>query len=382
VSSLSQTSRFGVFTTGLWYEFASTNRYLYPTNPYTRTFASLPSYREYFTTNSYQPFAEYSYRAIPRLTLTGGLKYAYYNQNYTQYADNGKTIGTPPNGAPAVYNDAGYSSFLPDASANYRIQQNWSVYAQFAQGSVIPPSSVFDVKSGKVETLPSPARTTAYQAGTVLKSKRVMFDADVYRIKFQNAYTSYTPPNGSPIYYLNPDSITLGTEMELNVSLTSGLSLYSNGTVGQAQYTGTNVPSGLWVANTPAYTEGLGLTYQQRNFDLGIFQKEIGPMWQDNKSYHNQVAINPFDTVHLFLNYTIRNNTRFDQTKIGLSFNNLFNAENTIGVTPASAAVPLLVGGANSTYLATTAQSNSDLLTLTPGRSVMVSITFGLQKKR
>jgi iron complex outermembrane receptor protein len=382
VSSLSQTSRYGVFTTGLWYEFASTNRYLYPTNPYTRTFGRLPSYREYFTTSSYQPFTEYSYRAIPRLTLTGGFKYAYYNQNYTQYADNGKTIGTPPNGAASVYNDAGYSSFLPDASANYRIQQNWSVYAQFAQGSVIPPSSVFDVKSGKVETLPSPARTTAYQAGTVLKSKRVMFDADVYRIKFQNAYTSYTPPNGSPIYYLNPDSITLGTEMEMNVSLTSGLSLYSNGTVGKAQYTGANVPSDLWVANTPAYTEGLGLTYQQRNFDLGIFQKEIGPMWQDNKSYHNQVAINPFDTVNLFLNYTIRNNTRFDQTKISLSFNNLFNAENIIGETPGSAAVPLVVGGANSTYLATTAQSNSDLLTLTPGRSVMVSITFGLQKKR
>jgi hypothetical protein len=35
-------------------------------------------------------------------------------------------------------------------------------------------------------------------------------------------------------------------------------------------------------------------------------------MWSDNKSYHNQVAINPFDTVDLFLNYTIRNNTRFD----------------------------------------------------------------------
>ena len=116
VTSISQTSHLGVFTAGLWYEWASTNRYLYPTDPYTRTFGSLPSYREYFTTNSYQPFAEYSYRAIPRLTLTAGFKYAYYNQNYIQYADNGKTIGTPPNGAPFVTNDAGYHSFLPDAS--------------------------------------------------------------------------------------------------------------------------------------------------------------------------------------------------------------------------------------------------------------------------
>jgi iron complex outermembrane receptor protein len=382
VSSISQTSAYGVFTTGIWYEWASTNRYLYPTNPFTRAFGSLPSYREYFTTNSYQPFAEYSYKAIPRLTLTGGFKYAYYTQDFTQYPDNGKTIGTPPAGASTVFNHAGYSSPLPDASASYRIMNNWSAYAQFAQGSVIPPSSVFDVKSGAVETLPKPARTTAYQAGTVLKLKRIMFDGDVYRIKFQNAYTSFTPPNGAPIYFLNPDSITIGGELETNVSLTRGLSLYANGSVGRAQYTGAGVPSGLWVANTPSYTQGLGLTYQQRNFDLGVFQKRIGPMWNDNKAYHNQVAIDPFTMVNLFLNYTIRNNTRFDQTKIGLSFNNLLNSENTIGVTPANAAIPVSIGGVNSTYLANTTSAGGDLLTLTPGRSVMLSVTFGLQHKR
>jgi iron complex outermembrane receptor protein len=382
VSSVSQTSRFGVFRTGMWYEWASTNRYLYPTNPLTRAFGSLPNYREYFTTSSYQPFAEYSYQAIPRLTLTGGFKYAYYNQTFTQYPDNGKTIGTPPGGAGTVQNTGSYHSVLPDAAINYRLKTNWSAYAQFAQGSVIPPSSVFDVKSGAVETLPKPARTTAYQVGTVLKLKRVMFDADFYRIKFQNAYTSFTPPNGSVIYFLNPDSNTLGGEMEANVSLTRGLSLYANGTVGQAQYTGADVPSGLWVANTPSYTQGLGLTYQQRNLDFGIFEKRIGPMWNDNKSFHNQVAIEPFNLVNLFMNYTVRNNTIFDQTKIGLSFNNLLDARDTIGVTPANSAIPASIGGINSTYLATTTPAGGDLLTLTPGRSIMLSITFGFQPKR
>jgi iron complex outermembrane recepter protein len=209
-----------------------------------------------------------------------------------------------------------------------------------------------------------------------------MFDGDVYHIKFQNAYTSFTPPNWAPIYFLNPDSITIGGELETNVSLTRSLSLYANGSVGHAQYTGAGVPSGLWVANTPSYTQGLGFTYQQRNFDLGIFQKRIGPMWNDNKSYHNQVAIDPFTMVNLFLNYTIRNNSRFDQTKIGLSFNNLLNSENTIGVTPANAAVPVSIGGVNSTYLANTTPAGGDLLTLTPGRSVMLSVTFGLQRNR
>lgn len=383
VSSISQTSRWGVFRAGLWYEWADTWRYLYPTNPFTRAFASLPNYREYFVTNSYQPFVEYSYVAIPKLTLTGGFKYAYYNQSFNQYPDNGKTIGTPPNGAPYVQNTGAYSSPLPDASANYRIMPNWSVYAQFAQGSVIPPSSVFDVKSGAVETLPKPARTTAYQLGTVVKLPRVMFDADFYRIKYQNAYSSYTPPGGAPIYYLNPDSVTIGTEMETNVSLARGLSAYANGSVGQAQYTGTGVPSGLWVANTPAYTQGAGLTYQQaRGLDLGIFQKLVGPMWNDNKSFHNQVPIATFDTVNMFLNYTVHNGSRFDQTKFSLSFNNLFDSKDILGVTPSAAAVPVSVGGVNSTYLATTTAGGGDLLTLTPGRSVMFSVTFGLQGKR
>lgn len=76
----------------------------------------------------------------------------------------------------------------------------------------------------------------------MLKLSCVMFDADVYRIKFQNAYTSFTPPGGLPIYYLNPDSITIGGEMETNVAVTRDLSVFASGSVGQAEYTGSGVP--------------------------------------------------------------------------------------------------------------------------------------------
>lgn len=380
--TISQTSRYGIFRAGLWYEWATTHRYLYPTNPLTRQFGSLPGYREDFTTSSYQPFAEYQYMAIPKLTMTAGFKFAQYVQNLKQFADNGKTIGAPPNGAAAVYNNGSYNSPLPSFAANYRIKPIWSAYVQFSQGSVIPPSSVFDVQSGTVQTLPNPAKASAYQGGTVLKLKRVMFDGDVYRIKFQNAYTSFTPPGGAPIYFLNPDSVTLGAEMETNVAITRDLSAYANGSFGRAEYTGSGVPRGLWVANTPSYTQGTGLTYQQRNLDLGIFQKLIGPMWSDNKSFHNQAAIDPFNMVNMFLNYTVRNHTRFDQTKVGLSFNNLLDSRNTIGVTPANAAVPGVVNGVKSTYFATTTPSGGDLLTLTPGRSIMLSVTIGLQREK
>jgi iron complex outermembrane recepter protein len=92
--------------------------------------------------------------------------------------------------------------------------------------------------------------------------------------------------------------------LETNVNIVRGLSFYGNGTLGRATYTGTGVPSGLWVTNTPSNTQGYGVTYQAKNLDLGIFDKRIGPQWNDNAAYHNQIHTDSFSLVNLFL--TIR----------------------------------------------------------------------------
>jgi iron complex outermembrane receptor protein len=88
-------------------------------------------------------------------------------------------------------------------------------------------------------------------------------------------------------------------------------------TVGKATCVGTGVPSDLWVADTPLCTQGAGFTYQQRNVDLGLFEKRIGAMWNDNGACHNQAKTRPFNLLNVFLNYTIRNHTHFDQTHLG-----------------------------------------------------------------
>ena len=377
-STLSQTSQYGVFRTGLWYNWSTTNRFQFPSDPTTGMDQVLPNFHERYYTNIYQPFAEYEYHATRKLTVTGGLKLAHYNQSFTQFADDGKVVGNL-GGAPSITNEAGYSSWLPSVDANYRIKNNWSVYGQFSKGSIIPPTSVFDVTDGRVGNLPKPTGVSTYQTGSVLKLRRVMVDGDAYYIKFQNAYSSFTPTDGSDtIYFLGPDSITKGIELETNINITQGLSFYANGTVGRATYTGTGVPSGLWVTNTPSNTQGYGLTYQNKNLDLGIFDKRIGPQWNDNGSYHNQIYTDSFSLVNLFFNYTVRNSSRFDHTKIGLSFNNLLNTHDIVGVVPAGTPVPeTLPDGTQSSYIATTAISGGDQLTQTPGRSVMLTITFG-----
>lgn len=380
ITSLSKVSRYGVFRTGMWYEWATTDRHQTPSDPLTRTNDVLPNFREQFWTNSYQPYAEFEYHATPALTLTAGFKWAHYAQDLKQYADNGKTVGSL-GGAAYTTHSAGYNSYLPSVDANYRIRPNWSVYGQFSTGSVIPPSSVFDVTGAVVSTLPKPTGAKSYQGGTVIKLRRATLNGDYYYINFDNVYTSSPDPNNpSATSYSQAGSTTAkGMEAEANLYLYKGLSLYANGTAGSARYSSQSV-NGVanpnydrWVASTPGNTEGLGLTYQQKYLDFGIFNKRVGSMWNDGgkgSTVINQyVPIDAFNMTNLFFNVTMRKGSFFDQSKLRLSFNNLFDQRGVTSLTPA------LTG---ATYKA----DPGDTLGLLAGRSVTVSFVIGLSPRR
>ncbi len=374
----SQVSKYGIFRTGLWYEWATTNRFQIPSDPLTLVDTALPNFHERFNTNSYQPFAEYEYHVTQKFTLTAGFKYAYFNQGLTQYQDNTKIVGclggvltggktgTCVGGVPSVNHSAGYNSYLPSAEANYHIMNNWSVYGQFSKGTIVPPSSVFDVAGGNVETTPKPTGVSTYQGGTVLKLKQLTLNLDAYYTKFQNAYNVIPDSNNTNAfdYVAAGDSVTKGFEAEVNVYITRGLSFYANGTAGKANYVNT----GLWVANTPANTEAFGLTYQQKHFDFGIFDKRVGPMWNDlslsSGAVANQVIpINPFSVTNVYFNYVLRNGSRFEQTKFRFSVNNMLNQRGIVGDQQAFATTATYVVG------------NGDLLTLLPGRSFTLTIS-------
>ncbi len=75
---------------------------------------------------------------------------------------------------------------------------------------------------------------------------------------------------------------------------------------------------------------------------------------------------------NLFLNYTIRNGSRFDNSKLKLSFNNLFDYHDVVDISPANS-----VSGSLVQY----AQSPNDTLELLPGRSIMVTFQLGFSPK-
>jgi iron complex outermembrane recepter protein len=398
ITTVSAASRYGVFRAGAWYEYTTTHRYQLKSDP--RTWVDSPllsslKFHEYFITNSTQPFIEYQLVAIPKWTITAGVKSATYTMNLNQLAD-GSTVGNLGCTSTTIAGCAGistrhsafYNNILPSVEANYRILPSWSAYGQFGMGSVIPPSNVFDVTGAQVATTPKPTVATTYQGGTVMQFNHLSFDADVYHIHYDNAYSSYKvtdvnqPDFGDSYYYATPPSNTTGVEAEGNLFLVRGLSLVMNGTLGKDQYeasagqtlaNGTVLaPTGVqWVAGAASSTASAGMTYQSRGFDVGFFNKRVGPRYVDNGAVHQATQLDPFWMNNLFFNYTVRKGSLFDQSKIKLSVNNLFDYHDVVGLSPGVAAtstVPYAVSG-------------SDQLQLLPGRSIMITFQVGLSPK-
>jgi iron complex outermembrane receptor protein len=405
---LSKESKWGVFRTGAWYDWAYTDRYQYPSNTLSQLDTPFPNFHEHFETQSFQPFAEFEWHAAPRLVVTAGIKAANYEMSLNQYQDNGKIVGclggtlstfpasdTPFAGAPDCIGGAAfvrhsidYNNWLPTLTARYSIRANWSVYAQFAEGSVIPPSAVFDVPGANVLVPQKPTLAKNYQTGSVLKYNRWSLDVDAYYVHFQNGFDSYTDPTtDEAVFVPTGPSNTKGIEFESNIVLGHGFNLYLNGSVDSAKYAeGPNLPNGgLWVADTPRDVEGIAILWQHRNWDVGLINKRVGKMYNDNGSItylidgqklpfpaDQAVNINPFDLTNVFVNYTIRNASALRGTKIQFAVNNLANSHNVVGITPAVAATPTALFVPNG----------ADQLNLLPGRSFSITVTGGWAPKR
>ena len=434
-SEIVQTSKYGVFSAGMWYEWANTNRHQYPSDP-TNNWAdqALPNFAEKFVTDSYQPYAQYQWHATDKLNVTAGVKFAYYTIGTKQYADDGKTIGcftttvcnpaltSSINPQAFISNGGSYFATLPSASLNYRFKNNWSAYVQAAQGSVVPPSSVFDYSQGSagtfvpVATLPKQQKNTTYQAGTVVKLKYITFDADYFHIHFDNSYACATVANEGDenACSLQPSSITQGVEGEANVSFTHGIGAYFNASYDRAVYQGSlpatcvsgatgcssttptisvTAPSGLWVAQTPDYIETYGVTYQHGAWDAAFFDKNIGQEYVDNGNlsgytFHNQALIPSFNFANAFVNYTLRTGGLFDQTKFRFSINNIFNSSAVDGLTFTNNPLTQTIAANGTTYTdpfnttGLTPINGQDNVSVLSGRCIMLSVTLGFSPKK
>jgi iron complex outermembrane recepter protein len=405
IATVTKEMKWAVLKFGAWYNWAYTDRYQVPDNPLTETDTALGNFHEHYNSQSFQPFAEFQWKVTSKFTIIAGVKDANYQLALNQYQDNGKTVGclggvaakSPVTGAPICAGGAAFvshsidwNSWLPSAAARYRVQRNWSVYAQFGEGSITPPTAAFDVTGGNVTTPLAPQIAKTYQTGSVIKYNRWTLDLDAYYVHYGAGYQNYTDPStGEPVFTQTGPLNTRGIEMESNFALGHGFGLYINGSIGSAKYQeGQYIPNGgLWVASTPRDVETFMVLYQHKNWDFGIVNKRVGSMYNDNASlpYKNPVtgvtltfpvdqavAIDPFDVTNVFVNYTIKNASWLRGSKLGLAVTNLLDSHNIVGVTPA-------VAPTTSTAYA---YSPYDQINILPGRSIMATFVVGYAPKR
>jgi iron complex outermembrane receptor protein len=419
IAALSYATKWGVFRVGNWYEYTNTTRYQIYTDPITwvdSPYISNIKFHEHFYTYAEQPYAEFQLVAIPRWTITAGVKDAYYLMKLTQWAD-GKTVGAlgcPTGSTPAscpntVQHSQDYNSILPSFEANYRINNNWSAYGQYGRGSIAPFSSVFDTTGAQVAVTPPPTIADTYQGGTVVKLNRFAFDADAYHIHFTNTYSTYTPSSGPDsgftYYYANPDSNTNGFETEGNIAVTHSLSFNANGTFGIAKYESSKgkpaVTDGsgniinpavtatpeAWVASAPHDTESMGMTYRDKGLDFGIFGKRIGSRWADIGNNHQTVPEEPFWMSNVFMNYSVHGNSIFAGSKIKLSVNNIFDDHSIVAIGAANdgttLSTPYTVTSSNvvTQDLQRYSPSWADTIEKQAGRAIMISFQIGLNRR-
>jgi len=405
IDALSYATKWGVFRVGNWFEHTETI-YTDPITWVDSPYIKNNKFHEHFLTYAAQPYAEFQLVAIPRWTITAGLKDAFFRMALTQYPD-GKTVG--PLGCTSlltadcsitVQHSQDYNSILPSVEANYRVNDKWSAYGQYGRGTIAPFSSVFDTTGAQVAVTPPPTIANTYQGGTVIKLNRVTFDADAYHIHFTNTYSTYTPSSGPDegfaFYYANPNSDTNGFEAEGNVAVTRSLSFNANGTFGVAKYEAagaqaatatapaTPATPSASVASAPHDTESIGMTYRQKGLDFGMFGKRIGSQWNDISNYHQTVPIDPFWLSNLFVNYNIRGNSIFAGSKVKLSVNNVFDKHDIVNIGAANDGTTLATPYTSNPALEVSQSlqaytpSWNDSLEKQAGRAVMITFQIGL----
>ena len=255
-------------------------------------------YHEHTGWNQYEPFLEVDIRPIPELTITPGIKYLSWEHTI---APTSLVKGKPPTVYGAAGNPASFTTTrtLPFATVNYKIEPNFSVYAQYANGMYVPDISAFEVNN-KIDSFPKPQTTTNYQFGFVYYGDNFSADADIYYINSDNTIEQTTcnllnPPGpasdtcnfnaGTVIYKGVEGETTYAFGDDAFNGVLDGLALFANGSINSAK-AHTNPLNPLSPSfqdkQAPFWTAAGGLIYKSNGWKLSLIDKLTGQQYEDS----------------------------------------------------------------------------------------------------
>ena len=343
----------GLFRTGLWFETTDTFRSRYDYN----LFGMTPNYKEKNVAGigsnilydqgsswkNYQPFAEFEWAATDNLKVTPGIKLMKWQQSI-----DAAVLDKAARQHANIENE--FNATLPFLTLNYKIDKTSSVYAQYAQGMLVPDISYYYSPSYQKTNI-TPQTSTNYQVGYVHKSSNITFDADLYYIDFANKLTQDLT-SVDPVYYNGGGVIYKGIEGQVAYAVGNGFSLYTNGSINSAK----NRDSGFIIANAPETTAALALLYNDRGISSSLVYKYVGKQFADASEL---LAINPYSTLDYSVGYTFKSpGLGIKSMKLNLGIYNLLNHTDVITASMTSKTGP----------------SAADLYTWQPERSFMATL--------
>ena len=297
---LDQELPFGMIKAGVWLETADTGpraRYDYDATASLgvspkvvdyrqKVIPGAPQYLEYLQQSGwrqYEPFVDLEWKVTPQLTITPGVKYMH--ERIFVNADVNQKSRQP------FHDSKTFEKTLYFATANYKVQDNLSVYAQYATGFLVPDISVTQVVSPQLSQL-QPQESTNYQAGAVYHGSRITFDGDIYYIDFKNKLqtVSVTDPIAGleTVTFNLGGAIYKGVEASVTFQATDRIFVFANGSINSAKAQGAattinGVPvviaGGKQIASAPKSTAALGAYYQDDNWTISLADKYTGISW-------------------------------------------------------------------------------------------------------
>lgn len=264
--------------------------------------------------DTFQPYIEADFKPIDGLTITPGVKYAYFH----------RIIDAPVNqktGLPLNFSKT-YDEPLPSVAVHYQIAPQWSVYAQVAQGFLAPNLNTFYTTDPALSTTLKPETTWNYQLGGSFQTDRLTLSGDVYYIDFGNMIGHRTV-QGNVIFFNQGGVVYQGVEAEGDYRIWGPFSVYANGSLNSA----VDKTSHSSIANSPKSTAALGVTYDDHNFNASLLAKYTGPRYGDVDGANMAIYhFNGYTTAQLSLGYTIPRTSSHPQIKISGLIDNLFDA--------------------------------------------------------
>lgn len=327
----------GAIKAGVWWETSKTKRSRYDLDltlnvhdPREKTAPFDVNFVQGSTWDQYQPFVDLELRLLPNLTVTPGIKYVHFERN----------IDTPFNQKTRtpLTQSATFTKTLYFLTANYRLQDNWSVYAQYATGFLIPALSTLQTASPDTSDL-KPQESKNYQAGTVYHGGRFTFDGDVYYIDFNNKQQSLKDnTTGDTVFFNLGGAVYKGVEAQGTFSLPRNAYVFLNGSINSAKAQGgtttiagksVTIAGGKQIAGAPKWTAAAGLIWRPGDWSVSVTDKWVGEQWA-NEGEPSNFRIKPYSTVDLTVVYN------FGDWRVEGAIYNLLDDQSVIKISPAN----------------------------------------------